>query len=199
MKELTDWWVSRTEPRVLAQSMWDSWQAPHRLNIPLGFRMLQPIESAYELGCGSGPNLRLLKEMKPSLPIGGSEPSPALAGWASEHLGVHIDQLSLPEVPRDHWDVFVTCYTLAYVEPEDVVTALKNLDGRALVLLEPQGNVAGQGAGLMRLHSNGEDYGLPEWHHDYPSLLAASGWRLTWRWPIMPPVQGLNAALIAER
>lgn len=169
--------------------MWESWEAPHRIMVPLALKLLQPVTSVYELGCGSGPNLRLLKELMPELPIGGSEPSPGLAGWASEHLGVHIDQTTLPGVPSDPWDVYLSCYALAYVDPEDVLTTLRGLDGRALVLMEPNGD-----GSLVSL-----GYGIPEWHHDYLALLAESGWRMKWRWPLLPPVQGLNAVIIAER
>jgi len=195
MNNLTQWWIQREQPQAVAQTMWESWKAPHRIMVPLALKMLSSVESVYELGCGSGPNLRLLKEIQPGLSIGGSEPSPGLAGWASEHLGVHIDQLTLPEVPSDRWDVYLSCYALAYVDPEDVLTTLRALDGRALVLMEPQG----EGELVQLQTEDGASYGLPEWHHDYLALLPESGWRMTWRWPVLPPVQGLNAVLIAER
>lgn len=180
--------------------MWNKWQDSHRVTAMMALRLLEPVSSVYELGCGSGPNLRLLKEYWPvPLKLGGSEPSPGLASWASEHLGVHIDQTALPEVPADDWDVVLTCYALAYVEPEDVLTALSALKARALVIAEPNGNVMGAPAGLMQIVEGGQPVGVPEWHHDYPVLLEASGWRLTWRWPLVTKVHGLNAVLIAER
>ena len=177
--------------------MWESWEAPHRFVIPLALKLLEPIGigSVYELGCGSGPNLRLLQKLVPGLPIGGSEPSPGLAGWASEHLGVHIDQTTLPEVPSDSWDVYLSCYTLAYVDPEDILTTLRGLNGRALILMEPQG--AGGLVNLTDIH--GRRYGVPEYHHDYLALLPESGWRMTWRWPLIQAVQGLSTVIIAER
>lgn len=179
--------------------MWERWQDAHRAMIPMALEVLGNVTSLYELGCGSGPNLRLLKYMSPELTLGGSEPCVGSAAWASEHLGVHIDPFQLPEAPKDRWDVFMTCYTLAYVEPKDVTEALTPLDARALILVEPMGDALGDPVGLCQVTDRGVPVGVPEWHHDYPALLAESGWRLTWRWPILPRVHGLNAILIAER
>jgi trans-aconitate methyltransferase len=180
--------------------MWSKWQDEHRVMGLMALKLLQPVTSVYELGCGSGPNLRLLKEYWPvPLVLGGSEPSPGLAAWASEHLGIHIDQSALPEVPEDSWDVVLTCYALAYVEPEDVLATFAALKARAMVILEPNGAVQGAPAGLMQMTDGGNPVGVPEWHHDYPSLLAETGWRMTWRWPMTKRVHGLNAVLIAER
>lgn len=201
MNALGKWWVDRAEITSVAEHMWSRWRDAHRMMIPLALSTLGGVERLYELGCGSGPNLRLLQHLDPSLRLGGSDPSPGLAAWASEHLGVHIDQTALPEVPSDRWDCVLTCYTLAYVEPEDVVTALSGLNARALVLLEPMGDVAGDSVGLgyMRDPTSGERVGVPEWHHDYSHLLQESNWRMTWRWPLIPRTHGLNALLIAER
>ena len=198
--DLTKWWVERADPQSVAAHMWAKWQDEHRVMGLTALRLLSPVTSVYELGCGSGPNLRLLKEYWPvPLVLGGSEPSPGLAAWASEHLGIHIDQLALPGVPEDPWDVILTCYALAYVEPEDVLATFAALKARALVILEPNGAIQGAPAGLMQMTEDGHPVGVPEWHHDYPALLAESGWRMTWRWPMSRRVHGLNAVLIAER
>jgi SAM-dependent methyltransferase len=200
LNALSRWWVERDNPASVAQHMWDKYQDPHRLMLLMALQMLPPVERVYELGCGSGPNLRLIRETWPEpLTLGGSEPSPGLAVWASEHLGIHIDPLALPDIPSDSWDIVLTCYTLAYVEPPDVLSALTNIKARHLILAEPNGDAVGDIIGLAQVMVNGKPVGVPEWHHDYSGLLRESGWGLKWRWPLVPRVHGLNAVLIADR
>ncbi len=198
-QELTRWWTDTHQEIQAAQAMWDAWTQPHReQSLAMALHCLGPVQSVYELGCGSGPNLRLLKEKYPQpLTLGGSEPCEGMASFASEHLDIPIDREPLPAIPRGQWDVVFSCYTLAYIHPEDVIRVCKELaksQTRALILIEPQPSHA-QGVGL---YSRGPQV-IPDWFHNYPLILANTGWTITWRWPVIPPIQALNGVLIAER
>lgn len=196
--DLTSWWVDTHQAPSSAQQMWDSWQAEHREQIVAALHCLPEIESVYEIGCGSGPNLRLLKDdFCHPLRLGGSEPCEGMAAWASEHLGLTIDRLALPDVPQDPWDAVLSVYALAYLQPEAVKETLAGLRkvAKYLVLFEPNAGVLPYDqAGLYR-----RGQCLPEWAHDYPTYLRDTGWSMTWRWPHMPPTDGLNAIIVAEQ
>ena len=184
----TQWWLEQKKAPADAESMWESWQAPHRNHVLLALRCLPPVTSLYEIGCGSGPNLRLIQTVFPEITrLGGSEPCQGMAAWASEHVGCHIDQALLPDGIPTGYDVLLSCYTLAYVDEATMLETLKRAETQHLILLEPN----------MGLVSGG--YGVPEFQHDYLTALNDTGWQLQFRWPVMPPVQGLNACIIASR
>jgi len=198
--DLTNWWVKTHQETSSAEQMWDSWQAPHRDQLVVALHCIPDLDSVYEVACGAGPNLRRLKDdYCHPMTLGGSEPCEGLAAWASEHLGVTIDRLALPDVPDGtSWDAVLSCYALAYCDPEAAIQSLTNfkkLGARYLILMEPNAYVHPyEKAGL---YSRGG--ALPEWAHDYPNLLRETGWGLLWRWPFMPPTDGLNTILIAEQ
>lgn len=195
--DLTQWWKDHQDT-ARPQRMWDAWQQPHRQMVEVALHCLPLVESVYEVGCGSGPNLRRLRAMFPSaLRLGGSEPCESLAAWASEHLGIPIAQTALPDVPSGPWDVVLSVYTMAYCEPDTVAAVLDKLQGVAkyLVLLEPTADCPPFGAAGLYVRAPG---GLPEWAHDYPDL-AGPGWTTLWKWPLLPPTDGCNALTILTR
>ena len=112
------WWRETHQSQSSAEQMWESWQAPHRAMILVALSCLPDVISLYEVGCGSGPNLRLLQKHRHWLALGGSEPCPGMAVFASEQLGILIDQTALPDGPTTTWDVILSCYTMAYLDPE---------------------------------------------------------------------------------
>lgn len=191
MKELTDFWLGTDRD---AEKMWATWEDPHRRQILTALSCIPQFQSVYELGCGSGPNLRRIVHARPGTTVGGSEPNESLAAWASEHLGVQIDRMPLPVVPVRRWDVTFSCYTMAYV---DEVTARQTFDdvrSRTFIVLEPSAGVAPFGAsGVYTGHA------MPCYVHDYHSLAESTGWRVLWRWPLYPHHQGLNVVLTLER
>ena len=165
--------------------MWESWEMPHRRSLCMAMYALHP-ESVYELGCGAGPNLRLLQTVAPDLRIGGSDPVEGYQTFASQALGVPIDGDELPDVPRTGWDVVVTCYVLAYLPSSVVVETLQRLhqsEARALVLMEPMTTATAPGTVC----------------HPYRLFLKETGWAVTWGWPVLPSPDGLDTCLIAER
>ena len=190
MKELTEFWLG-TERN--AETMWDSWKDIHRSKVLLALSCIPAFESLYELGCGSGPNLRLIHEARPGVALGGSEPNVGLAAWASEHLGVTIDLWALPDVPESPWDVFLSCYAMAYVDEETVQHVLTHATSKHFVIIEPTAHVLPfEAPGLYTGHA------MPCYVHDYQKL-AEPHWRTLWRWPLYPHHQGLNCVLILER
>ena len=196
--DLTSWWVQTHEQPSSAAQMWESWQAPHREHLLHALGPLPPLRSLYEVGCGSGPNLRLIKEQyKHPITLGGADPSPGMAAWASEHLGIPIQTQALPDLPEEPWDAVISCYAFAYVEPEDVVKALEGLRkiAKYLVIFEPNAHMYPYEE--PGLYSRGG--ALPEWAHDYPALLHDTGWLTLWRWPYIPPKDGLNAMIVARQ
>lgn len=194
MSALTEWWVKRTITTQDVSRAWETQEAPYRQYIPVAVGLLPHVSSVYELGCGSGVNLRILQRAYPHLRLGGLEPSPQYRAWAQEHLGVSIDEGRLPTVPAEPWDVYLSCYTLAYCTPEEALASLKALNGHGLVLLEPMAGVLGRAEGVHLPPG-----GIPEYTHEYGALLQEAGWRPSWRWPVLPTAFRMNCLIVAER
>jgi hypothetical protein len=122
-----------------------------------------------------------------------------MAAFASEHLGITIDRVALPEVSSGEWDAVCSVYALAYLDPEDVLTTLTNCRNskvKYLIFMEPSAYVHPFGPPGVYAWQEG---GLPELAHDYAQACRDTGWSLLWRWPILPPAGGLNTLTIAER
>ena len=191
------WWLRRDSGpagQSAAQASWDSWRAPHRREILETLDLLAPFDSLYEVGCQAGPNLRLIQNSHPGVRLGGSEPCPMAASWAFQQLGCRIDATALPDMaPGAEADIVLSCYTLAYLAPDEIGAALRNMAAaarRAIILLEPMA-----WGGFAACQCRAEP--LVEWRHQYHELIADIGWRIAWAWPIMAPVQNANAILIA--
>lgn len=191
MRELTDFWVSQDRD---AAKMWASWEDKHRAQILTALTCIPPFRTVYELGCGSGPNLRRIIHARPGVIVGGSEPNESLAAWASEHLGVPIERAPLPELPISTWDVTISCYTMAYVDAAIVRRVLETCRSRNFIILEPTAGVVPFGEpGVYTGHA------MPCYVHDYHTLAQEAGWNILWRWPLYPHHQGLNVVLTLER
>ena len=108
-----------------------------------------------------------------------------------------MDCATLPEgLPDRVVDVVLSCYTLAYLDPEDAHVAMLGINRmaeKALILVEPMRVTHDQIWGQCR------DDGLPEWRHDYERTLGALGWHTSWKWPLVPPVQHTNTVLVMQR
>lgn len=174
--------------------MWDSWKAPHREQVSAAVGLLN-VGTVYELGCGSGPNLRLLRERYPKMFLAGCEPNPGFREHARQHFPV--DDFMLPEVPQKSFDLVFTCYALAYIDREAALITLTRVHGHGtqyMILIEPSAYVTPFGPpGLYEGHA------MPSFVHDYSRLAEQAGWKVEWRWPIVPPHQGLNATLVLSR
>jgi hypothetical protein len=173
---------------------WNTHEALYRRHLITALALLRPFGSLYEIGCGAGPNLRLVQIVDPRIKLGGCDLHAGTATFASEKLGTHIDYATLPDdlnlEPRS-WDVLLSCYTLAYLHPTDAcdtVQRMASAANKAMIFMEPQPvpNVRGRAE-------------IPEWIHDYAKLTEDTPFTLTWRWPVVPPVENLNAISIYVR
>ena len=190
MKELTQFWLDRPHD---AQKMWDSYRDPHRQQLLVALSLLGYVDTLHELGCGSGPNLRLVREVFPKIQLFGSEPNAELREFAERNFLVTASQL--PDVDVSSCDVVLSMYTLAYVKDAKVVLEkLWDNANRLLVLIEPMAGIDPfEKPGLYQGHA------MPSYVHDYVGLAETIGWRVLWRWPIIPHHQGLNCVLILSR
>lgn len=176
--------------------MWDSWKDPHREQVLYALAQLYPkISSVYELGAGSGPNLRLIRDVHPSLNLSGCEPNDGLREFAKTQ-DLNLEFAVLPAlIPPFDWDVVLSVYTLAYVQDAYyVLNQLHKQHNKHLILIEPTANVHPFGApGLYEGHA------MMSYVHPYQALAESAGWKTMWRWPIVPHHQGLNCVLVLAR
>jgi len=167
--------------------MWNSWRAPHRATIPDAVSLLGA-SSVYEIGCGVGANLRLLRETSPGVKTRGSDINPTYVTWAKEH-GLCVEARALPLLVSRDWDVTLSCYVLAFCDADTVHQTLEMLSSPALILIEPWGD-----GERVQAHSGK----CPRIYHAWDDVLARAGWRMMTRWPIAP-VDGLTHLTIATR
>lgn len=191
MKELTQFWV---EGERDAERMWQSHEDKHRTQILTALSCIPNFKSVYEIGCGSGPNLRRIIHARPGVIVGGSEPNESLAAWASEHLGVPIERAEMPGLPVSTWDVTISCYAMAYVDELTVKRVFADCRSRNFIILEPSAGVVPYGAPGVYTGP-----AMTHYVHDYQQIAEATGWRTLWRWPLYPHHQGLNVVLTLER
>ena len=186
-EDILPWWAGKRPFR--AQQSWDSWELPHRQTIPLALQTTG-VKSVYEIGCGAGPNLRLVQAKCPDIEIGGMDPHPGETAFASEHLGVPIETGHCPVTIDPKWEAVLSCYTLANVFPENVREQLKSIPTHWLILLEP--------SGLDEFFQPMEPDVAPRWHYNWSKMTSETGWALKFHWPIEPR-DGLNTLEIYYR
>ena len=208
--DAANWWA---RPRGAHAREWiatyqNSLKARHRTVLEDIVRRLSP-QTLLEVGCHCGPNLIRLCEAFPMLTASGvdanEEAVDAGRRWAatrglSDRLEFQAGRFPAvtASVPAGAVDVVVSCYALAYVSPVDLHEALYEvgrLASRAVVCMEPM--VLAAAAVETRSLS-----GYSEWAHNYREALAWTGTLRGWMTdivPIAPPVDRLNAALVAVR
>ena len=186
-------WFAQGHTEASAEAAWETWQAPYRQHLLLALACLPRTASLYEVGCGAGPNLRLVQGAAPHIRLGGSEPSPADRVWAESHLNLSLDAGALPETPATRWDVVLSCYVLAYATEALAAAWLRQLPAATVLVME-----LGTRDQESFPHTGGT---IPHYHHNYDRLFAATGWHLKWAWPL--PYEHCatspNLLLIAER
>lgn len=151
----------------------ESWDRPHRHLLVECVAQFEPISSVLELGCHAGPNLRLLATRFPDATISGVDVNLASIEEARRSLGEfpnviakHADlRRELESTHNDAVDCIVSCFALAYIDPQAVVEVLGNAwraTSKALILMEP--------------HPWPDQTADPSgWRHDYPALLERAG------------------------
>lgn len=185
--EIQSWW-GETRP-CIAERLWDTWQAEHRKTLPLAVQVIRAT-SVYEIGCGAGPNLRLLRAEHPTLPLGGSDINRPEVDWVNDHLGIGATVQTIPHQVDPRWDTVLSCFVLAYCLPSRVSQMLRQLTSRVLILMEPHGD--------DEYCFGSYDDVSPRWSHDWQSMARATGWHLAYRWPIYP-ADGLDSLRILTR
>lgn len=161
---------------------WESWQAEHRQVIPMAVEKLG-IKSLYEIGCGSGPNLRLLTSRLPWLQVAGCDIRDEYVTFAQKR-GLLVDVLALPGVITGY-DAVLSCYMMAYLDPEQVEGQLRAIRCPWLLLMEPSTKDSKE----VLWRSNNS---IPRWYHDWETLLANTGWVTEGLWPLKPVVDSLR-------
>lgn len=200
--EITRWWTLAGACAGSAEKMWNTWNDPRRGHLDMALACLPQVQRLYECGCGAGPNLRRIQESHPLLTLGGSDPCEELARFASLNLCLPIARTALPVVPDATWDTVLFAYTLAYLSPDVAHGIFRRLymqGTQAIILMEPTASFdVPEGQWTREVRDDGSIM-VPEWVHDYPALLAETGWDSTWCWPVLPHAQLCNSVRICER
>ncbi|HEX3693112.1 MAG TPA: class I SAM-dependent methyltransferase [Solirubrobacteraceae bacterium] len=177
VSELERWWASRPESH--ADSYFFATDAPYRSVLIDRLVSLHPTATSFlELGCGGGPNLRLLAERKPEAEIEGIELGEAVvsrarilfeaSGCRNVRLRAGRAQDLLPLM--DPCDVVFSCGALCLISPDEIEGALRAAVQKArlgCVFLEPYADVP-------QANLPGSDI----WNHDLQRLAGAT-WELT--------------------
>ncbi len=205
-----DWWgATRADATAWIDDYKNSLHERHRDAIAEIVKRYD-VTSVLEAGCHCGPNLiRLAQDIPTLTDLFGVDASAqaieAGTAWAHEAgLGdrVHMQVGRFPEatshMPNQCADIVLSCYTLAYLSPEDLDAALYELGRlakKAVILAEPV--TSGEPVQLSRTAR-----GYQEWAHAYGKSLKWIGTMrgMTLRMlDIVPPVDRLNAVLVLER
>ncbi len=170
---IKDWWA--TGKPDITQASWDTWEKDHRLTLPLAIEEIGAT-AVFEIGCGPGPNFRLLRSRHPNIVIGGSDINPREIEFLKAQFDGDFTVRPAPhEIPASY-DALLSCFTMAYMYPGAVKQQLRLTKTRWLVLIEPWGE--------DQLFMGIEEDVSPMWHHDWWSMTRATGWQLRYRWPI---------------
>lgn len=168
-----DWWIGRDASPIgkfKIVKYWESWQAPHRLCLLNLLKTFEPFKSVYEVGCYSGPNLRLIKTVyEDTVTLSGSEPCEQAREFANYQLKLNLDKFTLPELTIHPWDIILSCYVLTYVPMSSIIKTIENMvkiANKAVVLLEYFGD-----SHLIR-----NDH-LIEYQYNYPAIFSKFNWK----------------------
>lgn len=207
-QDISDWWA---RDRGAETSRWvgnyqRSLQLPHRTRIVECIRALKA-STLLEIGCHCGPNLvRLAKEFPTLQMIGIDVSAQAIeagrvwvkADGLEDRIQLNVGRIpeSLSELPDRAFDVVLSCYTMAYLAPDDVdgvLYELGRLSTKAVIVVEP---TAMQDVGIEH---ESRVTGYQEWRHDYRSRSAWVGTlrgRSVSQQLLEPPVDRLNGITI---
>lgn len=211
-QQAANWWA---RPRGQTNQEWvanyqKSLKVRHRDLIVETVQSLGDVTSVLEVGSHCGPNLVRLAMDCPhltqltGLDVNGDAISAGIRWVDGLRLSerVHLEVGRMPEatsgLPDGCVDVVLSCYALAYIAPQDLDAMLYEmgrLSRRAVILAEPMTDgVKAEGGATFG--------GYAEWAHNYQAALKWIGTlrgRATRRIDVTPPVDRLNAILVADR
>lgn len=162
------------------RAMYDSWLDPQRIQLVKAIeRACKTPGSILEVGCGSGPNLRLWRAQWPSADLTGMDVNAVAVGWGQKQAWsegwdwtpVNWPLERLKDMPGP-FDVVVSCYTLTYIDPNEIDSVLQQLvrlTKTALVIMEPMVSMDQEERFYPGREEGGEGY--HEFWYDYPTRL----------------------------
>jgi hypothetical protein len=174
----TAFWADR--PTRVAALYWEDCWAAHRRHVLDAVASVAPFASLLEVGCQSGPNLRLLRYAYPDAHLAGLDVNAAAVEYGRAR-GLDLRCGDLRTAGLGHPDVVLSVYTVAHVSPGDVSAVLARLQMaacRALVLLEP----TRPSTGVLPITT---------WRHDYQAALGPP----SHAWSIDGP-EGLDTVMV---
>lgn len=190
------WWYKK---------YWESTDGSHRDAIILALERVGEFSSVLEVGCNTGPNLRRIHMRWPRADLMGMDIHSGAINYGRARAkeegwywtGYAGDLRDLGLLGADIADVVLSCYSLAYLDPRDIVQAVKDLYGmarKALVIAEP---MVPQGEPIK--YAGPRPGVVPEYHHPYLDLLATLGPKSMEILPIQPPEGRLSHCLVVVK
>lgn len=172
----TAFWRDRG-PRDWARVLptyWEDTARPHRQTLIQTLRDYPRFETLRELGSCAGTNLKLVRDAFPWVQVQGLEVSEAACIFAQQKflrdgaVGILCADMreDAPLWADGEADIVISCYSLAYIPPEEIEVLLRHVCRSAavgVVLVEPMIGDFGR--------IKDTPGGLVEWRHDYARLL----------------------------
>jgi SAM-dependent methyltransferase len=161
--------------------------APHRNAILAELEKLPPFRSVLEVGCGPLVNLARIRQRWPDVHLSGFDVSESALELGMDRFidaGLAPPQdLSVGQLPDaigedDRYDVVLSVYTLAYLEPARIRSVLDRIAmtaTQAILFAEPMATLQ-LAVGLIKGHPP------LEWSHDYVSYFRDDA-PPQWRYP----------------
>lgn len=123
---------------------WNSVDRSHRQPILRALESLKPFWRVLEVGCNAGVNLRLIHQQWPEVELCGMDAHEAALAYARQRVPVQTFAGDLrdllPAMRAQSFDVVLSCYCLAYIEPgqiADVLAHMRRIARVGLVIAEP--------------------------------------------------------------
>ncbi len=139
--------------------------------------------SAYEFGCNTGRNLKLLSSLlKSPAKLGGLDINNEAVTFGRQKLHLEIDEgdeSHLKTMPDAAWDVVFTVSSMVHIpRPNTIVDELVRVTGKYLCLYEPI--LPGRKGKILRVSNEGVQSRVSDfsYFHDYQEILAKAGMTL---------------------
>jgi Methyltransferase domain len=162
-------WLDRGQD--WADRYWDDTRAPQRAAMLQALGRMK-FDTLLELGCNSGPNLRLIHEQFPHARLTGIDISEDAVQCANRRFA-GIDHVCIEQGPFDRidgsYDVIFSMWSLCCSPPSEVrrVLASASASAHTLVVIEP----CCEGPSQLATP-------LPTWRHDYAGTFAGLGMKV---------------------
>lgn len=162
-------WKTLARNEDWARYYWDDLDAPQRKAMLDALAKVSPFKTLLELGCNSGPNLRLIRERFPDSEVTGIEMNQETVEAGKQYFrdaglnGVTLKQGTFDQ-HYGRFDVALSVWSLTCSPPSEVGKVLSTIDAGSIIVVEPSC------VGKSRIHLD-----VPTWRHDYARLLQERG------------------------